>query len=140
MLITVERILGTKGYTAGSLFIDNFWECYTLESEVTEIANTPVKEWKTDNSAIPFGKYQVIINKSLKTNNRLPLLLNVAGFIEVRIHDGDMKDKLDGGIIIGLNIDDGWISNTQNAMERVIPKIEDSLDCNETVFIEFIER
>ena len=69
MNITIER-KEYPTYTAGSLFIDNTWFCYTLEDKVRD-----VKVY--GKTAIAYGTYEVVITKSARFGKRLPLLLNV---------------------------------------------------------------
>ena len=74
MELRVERTDFSENSTIGKLYVDDQFECYTLEDKVR-----PVKiKGKT---AIPEGRYEVIINHSQRFNRLLPLFLDVPDFV-----------------------------------------------------------
>lgn len=70
MELLLKRNHGTSGYTAGKLYIGEQFECYTLEDQ-----ERPQK--MPGQTAIPLGRYQVLITFSNRFQKPLPLLLNV---------------------------------------------------------------
>lgn len=97
MQIKVIRKEFTDKSTIGELFIDNNFFCYTLEDKVRPI-NEPKVYGQT---AIPKGKYEVIINYSNRFKQQMPLLLNVQGFEGIRIHKGNTDADTHGCILLG---------------------------------------
>lgn len=82
MLLTINREFYTERSTIGSLAVDGSFHSYTLEDCVR-----PVKI--PGRTAIPAGRYEVIINWSARFKRSLPLLLNVPYFAGVQIHAGN---------------------------------------------------
>ena len=97
MQIKVVRKEFTEKSTIGELFIDNNFFCYTLEDKVR--AETEAKVY--GQTAIPKGKYEVIINYSNRFKQQMPLLLNVKGFEGIRIHKGNTDVDTHGCLLLG---------------------------------------
>lgn len=85
MNLILQRTHEVGNTTFGKLFHNNKFLNYTLEDKVRDIK---IKH----ETAIPSGTYQVIINKSERFKQLMPLLLNVPNFEGVRIHKGNYAD------------------------------------------------
>ena len=126
MEIKVQRFKKEK-YTHGVLTIEgNAFECYTLEDKVREGDIFKVKV--QNETAIPSGRYEVILNMSNRFKKYMPLLLNVPNFSGVRIHSGNTKDHTEGCILVGFeNGNDGFLGDSRNAFNelmKVLRKVE----------------
>lgn len=126
MEIKVQRFKKDK-YTHGVLTIEgNVFECYTLEDKVREGDIFKVKV--QNETAIPAGRYEVILNMSNRFKKYMPLLLNVPNFSGVRIHSGNTKDHTEGCILVGFeNGEDGFLGDSRNAFNelmKVLRKVE----------------
>jgi len=95
MELTLKRDILADGYTLGLLSVDGKHYCYTVEDMVREGVKIPGK------TAIPYGRYKVIVNMSNRFKKLLPLLLDVPGFEGVRIHSGNTAEDTEGCIIVG---------------------------------------
>jgi len=130
MLLTLKRHTLTEKSTIGDLSIDGVWECFTLEDVVR---TGPKVAGKT---AIPAGRYVVVITMSSRFKKMLPLLLNVPGFTGIRIHAGNIAEHTEGCILVGVTKKEDFIGQSKVALAMVLDKIQDALIDKETVEIE----
>lgn len=108
MNITLNRIAKKPKYTIGKLYIDGEYFCDTIEDTDRGLTQTmtdaQVKSKKVyGQTAIPTGTYRVIISYSNKFKRQMPLLLNVPGFLGIRIHSGNTEKDTEGCLIVGKN-------------------------------------
>ena len=119
MLIEVKRFEFKDTYTVGKMYIDNIYECYTLEDVVRKGAKV------NGQTAIPTGTYSVIINVSNRFKRRLPLLLNVPGFTGVRIHTGNSSADTHGCILLGSTwTGKDFIQGSKAAFDPLLVRME----------------
>jgi hypothetical protein len=83
---TLRRNHGTEVYTGGILYRGTEIICYTLEDQERPVKINGV-------TAIPTGRYKLIINKSVRFKKLMPLLLNVPFFTGIRFHAGRAAGK-----------------------------------------------
>ena len=108
MNITLNRIAKKSKYTIGKLYIDGEYFCDTIEDADRGLTQTmtdaQIKSKKVyGQTAIPTGTYRVIISYSNKFKRQMPLLLNVPGFLGIRIHSGNTEKDTEGCLIVGKN-------------------------------------
>ena len=108
MNITLNRIAKKPKYTIGKLYIDGEYFCDTIEDTDRGLTQTmtdaQVKSKKVyGQTAIPTGTYRVIISYSNRFKKQMPLLLNVPGFLGIRIHSGNTEKDTEGCLIVGKN-------------------------------------
>jgi hypothetical protein len=120
--------------TEGQLSVDGAFECFVLEDVVRGAG-----EKIPGDTAIPAGRYQVIINHSNRFKRDLPLLLNVPNFEGVRIHPGNTAADTEGCILVGRKRVPGAIQESRLAFEPLFAKIEGAIAAGETVTIEIVE-
>jgi hypothetical protein len=128
MELEVKRTEFTDDSTIGELSVDGQLECYTLEDKVR-----PVKI--AGKTAIPAGRYEVVINFSQRFGHPLPLLLNVPDFEGVRIHPGNRAVDTEGCILVGETKGADMISQSKAAFDRLFTKLQ-SASGNEKIFLE----
>ena len=119
---------GTR--THGDLLIDDLWECYTLEDPV-RLDGVKIP----GDTAIPAGRYQVIVNHSPRFGRQLPLLLRVPHFAGVRIHSGNDVEDTEGCILVGRGREPTRITESRAALEDLMTEIEGALQAGEQVWI-----
>lgn len=97
----------TDKSTIGGMLADGKFLCYMLEP-VDRQRNDQglVAPWSsymkiTKKTAIPRGRYDIIVTKSNRFNTDLPLLLDVPDFECVRIHVGNYPHNTDGCLLPG---------------------------------------
>lgn len=119
MLIEVKRFEFKDTYTIGKMYIDNIYECYTLE----DVVRTGAKV--NGQTAIPTGTYNLIINHSNRFNRDLPLLENVPNFTGVRIHSGNTSANTEGCILVGTTWSGkDFIGNSKVAFNKLFEKLK----------------
>lgn len=117
MELTLYREKSTTQSTSGELHIDGKLFLYTLE-DITRDIKIPGQ------TAIPFGRYKVILNNSQRFQKRMPLLLDVPGFEGVRIHSGNTAADTEGCILVGMKPGIDCISNSRDAFMALMNKLE----------------
>ena len=121
MVILLKRFEFGTNYTIGRMFLDGKFECFTLEDKVREVGAEKVP----GETAIPFGTYTVILNKSQRFDRLMPLLLDVPGFEGIRIHYGNTDKDTEGCILVGANwAGTDFISNSQVAFGNVMNRLK----------------
>lgn len=114
--------------THGDLYMDGQWCAVTMED--------PVRDEKIPGeTAIPAGKYKVIMSDSPRFKRRLPLLLNVPQFSGVRIHSGNDHTETDGCLLVGQRRSSDRILDSKAALEDLVTEIEAAIQGGEEVFI-----
>lgn len=136
MELLIKRQPSTEHGTFGRLYVDEVFACFSLEDEVREVAGKNVSEWKVKGeTAIPAGRYKVIITHSNRFNRDLPLLLNVEGFTGIRIHPGNTQDNTEGCILVGTDKNETGLRNSRLAFQELLADMQEALVHGEEVFI-----
>lgn len=95
-----------------------------------------VKAYKVPGqTAIPEGRYPVVITKSPKFQKWLPLLLSVPGFSGIRIHSGNTAMDTEGCILVGKNTEVGRVNNSRAWLQRLIGKLTEARGRDEALWI-----
>lgn len=136
MKIRLQRDQPKRAYTLGRLYIDEKFECDTLEDAVREVEGQPVAKWKIrGETAIPRGTYIVIVDYSNRFKKDLPHVLGVPGFEGIRIHSGNTAADTEGCILVGNRIvgRDDMVGNSRITMAKLMQKIEFAYDRGEEI-------
>ncbi len=155
MELILNRIAKKKGYTIGRLSLtpDPFpigrgepkassfgggmegapYFCDTLEPTWRDYRHGGRKI--KGRSAIPEGRYPVVITYSPKMKQWLPLLVNVPMFSGIRIHAGNTAEDTQGCILVGQNLKKGMVLNSRTWLKRLKDKIVEAKERGEAVWI-----
>ena len=107
MTITLKRIYKKGAFTLGALqiqtesnkeFLMNRYFCDTLEPHAIDWRREEKVAGKT---AIPTGRYRVVMSYSKTYKRRMPFLQNVPHFTGIMIHTGNSPDDTRGCILVG---------------------------------------
>ncbi len=140
MEIKVKRITPIDyPYTIGKMYIDGEYFCDTLEDRVRDIN----KNGKFDNgevkvageTAIPYGRYQVVVNMSPRFKRELPRLLNVPNFEGILIHRGNTDKDSSGCILVGENKVKGKVINSTPYEQKLVSTLKDVQNKGEEIWI-----
>lgn len=127
MEATITRKWFTERSTIGTLR-SGLFSCYALEDRVREVPGRPVAEWKVKGAtAIPVGRYQVVITPSARFGKRLPILLKVPGFEGIRIHSGNTEADTEGCLLLGTSWGPDRVNNSRVALEAFQAHLEQVL-------------
>ena len=126
MLIEVKRFEFKDTHTVGKLYINNSYECFTLEDAVRNGTKVLGK------TAIPIGTYKLIIDASTRFKQDMPHILDVPNFTGVRIHAGNTSADTDGCRLLGSTwAGKDFIGNSKIAYKKFFNKLKE----NKTVSI-----
>lgn len=132
MRLLLQRIAKKSDYTVGRLFVDGKWFSDTLEDRVRDLT----KERKVPGeTAIPTGRYRVIVNVSPKFGRELPRLLDVPGFEGILIHRGNSARDSAGCVLLGENKEKGRVVNSTPYELRLTKLIKEAIQKGEEVWI-----
>lgn len=135
----MEILLIRKGFTPdateGDLYIDNKLECHTLEDCVREVK-------VFGKTAIPCGRYRVVLDQSTRFHQVMPHILEVPGFEGVRIHWGNKPQDTEGCILVGSDqgkLTDAWIGNSKIAYQKLMAKLLDATAAHKEIWLTISE-
>lgn len=120
MKLELVRDTKAKSCTFGRLYVNNKFFCYTLEDLVRE------KKIKHQ-TAIPVGKYQVVINYSIRFKKMMPLLINVPNFEGIRIHAGNNASNTSGCILVGRSLGQESLIDSKSTFSEFMEILSDAL-------------
>lgn len=143
MNLVVLRYNSESDYTDGLLFIDDEFECYTLEDEYrTEKVYAETR--------IPDGTYFVELRTEGGFHNRysskfpdmhkgMLWIKDVPGFEYILIHIGNDDDDTAGCLLVGSTADKdrNFIGDSGKAYKDMYPKVLTALEDGEGVCITF---
>ena len=145
MELVLTRIAKRKTYTIGRLaIIKEVSEEYKTYEEEEYFCDTLEPTWRDyahggrkikGCSAIPEGRYAVVISFSPKMQKWLPILLGVPMFSGIRIHAGNTSNDTEGCILVGQNLKKGMVLNSNIWLKRLKDKIVEAKDKGEAVWI-----
>ena len=124
MILDLHRKYRKPGYTIGLLYVNGAYVCNTLEDtdrgltdkmSSQEIAAIKVK----GKTAIPTGRYKILMTYSPRFKKDMPLLCAVKGFEGIRIHSGNTASDTEGCILCGRNTEVGKVTDSRFWTEKV---------------------
>ncbi len=146
MEFVLKRIAKKKCYTIGKLYVKQpIIDEYLRGEKFIYICDTLEPQWRDyakgarkikEKSAIPEGRYPVVITYSPTFKKWLPLLVNVPMFEGIRIHAGNTVEDTKGCILVGENLKKGMVLNSRKYVKIVKEKIVEAKEKGEGVWIE----
>lgn len=127
MQLELKRQKFTDSSTIGELSVNGAFECWTLEDTVrkTKIAGI---------TAIPQGRYEVVVTFSNRFQKPMPLLIGVPGFEGIRIHSGNCCEDTEGCLLVGRTKGPNFVGESRLAFTSLFKAIQAAIK-KEKVFI-----
>ena len=149
MELILERIAKRKNYTIGKLYIQRQVDDeYLAGHEKQYFCDTLEPTWRDykggaykvkGRSAIPEGRYAVVISYSPEFEQWLPILLGGPEFNSkwqgIRIHAGNTSEDTEGCILVGQNKIVGQVVDSRIWLHRLKQKIVEAKDKGEAVWL-----
>lgn len=145
MNLRVERIKNNGDTTIGKLYINDEFECWTLEDEYRT-----KKVW--GETRIPSGTYKIAFRKEgsfdERYSKRFPDMhtgmlhvLNVPNFNFILIHIGNDDDDTAGCLLVGSHVWNDWnIGGSTDAYKKMYPKVAKALEQGKDVYITYVDK
>jgi hypothetical protein len=141
--LLLERFyLGTK-YTVGRLAVDGMYLCDTIEDIVRDLN----KDGDLDDTgegkipkytAIPFGRYRVLVTRSPKFKRDLPEILDVHNFTSIRMHAGNSADDTEGCVLVGENKIKGHLVRSRYWETQLVERLKHYLIYGHIIYINIV--
>lgn len=117
------------------------WFCNTMEPTARKLTSqmplTLIRRHKIiGKTAIPTGRYRILITRSRRFGRWLPLLLNVKGFEGIRIHAGNKPEDTRGCILLGFNRRKGYVLDSTRCVLTLVKMMTEAIAKGEKVFVE----
>jgi Family of unknown function (DUF5675) len=139
MELELTRTTKTAKSTIGELTVNGVFECFILEDRdrglrqgmtTSELVGLKVKT----QTAIPTGRYEIIVSFSERFQKMLPLLLDVPAFAGIRIHPGNNDTHTEGCLLPGKTKAPDMVGSSRAAFTTLFDKIKAAMQ-REKVFI-----
>lgn len=131
--LILHRKFKGKEYTIGKLYRlhgDNeIYICDILEDVVRNPITTAINKFVKiyGETAIPYGKYEIVRTYSNRFKKVMPLLLNVPHYEGVRIHTGNTAAQSCGCLICGYNTVKGKVLESRKCYAMIDEWLEKEL-------------
>ena len=139
MELELTRTIRTARSTIGEMTINGVFECFILEDKDRGLVQTmPVSELIAKKikakTAIPAGRYEIVVSFSNRFKKMLPLLLNVPVYEGIRIHPGNTDEHTEGCLLPGKTKSPDFVGSSKAAFTVLFDKIKAALQ-KEKIFI-----
>lgn len=142
MELELKRSQGvlTDKSSISKLYVDDKYECYILEDKdrglIQSMSLAEITAHKVyGETAIPKGRYEIVITESARFKRKLPLLLNVTGYEGIRIHTGNTDVDTHGCLLPCTTISKDMGKGSTIAFNNLYAKIETALNSKQKVYI-----
>ena len=135
----VKRFQFSLNSTIGRLFVENDYECFTLEDTDRQVDGVPVAKWKQyGKTCIPRGTYEIKMLWSNHYKCLMPHIIGVEGFSEIMIHIGNGPLDTLGCLLVGRNAPrPDFIIGSKVAYYALLAKLKKAFEAKQRVFITF---
>lgn len=151
MKLLLKRSFKGPNYTIGKLYINDVYECDTLEDQdrglTSQMSISEIELKKVyGKTAIPTGTYKIdMATVSPKFKDRvwakpykgiLPRLIDVKGYSGVLIHVGNDQEATSGCLLVGENKIKGKVINSTSCFHELMGELLKAHNRGEEITIE----
>lgn len=141
--LSINRFFKGSDYTIGRFSVDGVKLCDTMEDPVRLLVDKnsdgdydDAGEGKIKGrTAIPAGRYKVVLRYSPRFKRITPHITGVPGFKYILIHAGNTAADTDGCILPGLNNIKGRVLMSRKFEDEITSLIKDAIDSGKDVYI-----
>lgn len=139
MELLLTRDTFTPNTTIGKLAINGKFQCFVLEDVCRDINKdgdlNDLGEAKVfSKTAIPAGRYPVLLTYSNRFKKVMPLVANVPGFAGIRIHPGNTAADTEGCLLVGYTKAKDFVGESKAAYSVLFPLLS-AASKKEKIFI-----
>lgn len=87
-------------------------------------------------TAVPAGRYRVVLTESPRFKRILPLLVDVPNFEGVRIHPGNTAEDTEGCLLVGFNQVKGKVVASRATFQKLFEKLWAADQAGEEIWTE----
>jgi hypothetical protein len=125
MKFKLERPYLYEEYTIGKFYINEKEFSDSIEDKDRDYnydgdLDDPGEDKVWGRTAIPYGKYKVILTQSPKFKRLLPLILDVKNFKGIRIHSGSTAKDSAGCILLGKLDKNNQLYNSKKTIDKLV--------------------
>lgn len=141
--LTLIRKWKNPAYTIGQLYAGGRLICNSLEDTDRGLnMHMPEKEINkikiAGETAIPTGTYKLAVTQSPRFGRKLIEVLNVPGYLGIRIHKGNTAKNSAGCILPGNNTEKGKVTNSTKFEELLTSMVESAINNGEEAYLTII--
>lgn len=131
--LELNRVYKKEKYTIGKLYVNGKYFSDTIEDKVRILNSFEDKVY--GETAIPQGRYKVLVTYSPRFKRYLPELINTPFFKNIRIHSGNTEKDSEGCIIVGENKVKGKVINSRATLDKLMDILLPAAQRGEEIFI-----
>lgn len=139
----LERMFLKESYCIGMLSIGTMHFCDTLEDKVRDLNKDGDLDDEGEGkvygeTAIPYGRYRVVVTYSHRLKRELPLILDVQHFTGIRMHKLRSAKGTLGCVGLGDNTGKGILTNGEYYEKKLTSIIKEATLRGERVWINIV--
>lgn len=127
----LKRTTFTKESTIGEITLEGKHVAYCLE----DVVRKPGEAKVYGKTAIPAGRYQLVMTMSNRFKKVMPLLVDVPGFQGIRVHSGNTSADTEGCLILGTTPGKDFVGESRKACTKFYAQLKKLLDAGNQVWI-----
>lgn len=137
MKILVQRDIFTSKSTLSKIYLGDSFFCYGLEDKDRQLEINP-KEKIDGETAIPRGRYVLVLDFSQRFQCVMPHVLDVPGFTGIRIHKGNTNADTHGCLLVGLSRGQDVVSSSKLAYDALMIRLNTMVQLGQPMEIQYV--